>query len=460
MVRRLALVLLFGLGACAVGPRYAPPKTAAADVWLEPQTPGAPDPAWWRGFNDPQLTELIALAEANSPDLKIAAARLAEARAGLSAARVAAGPQGEATASYARDEVSANGEIPINRIPGFHREFSLFDGGFDASWEVDLWGRQRHVIAGARARAQAAEAAGRATLLRLRAEVARDYLQLRAIQADLDDAHRAADAQRGLTELIAERTRAGEASRPDLERAEVQARAVAGAVPALEADEREAAIGVARLVGRPPEALAPTLLVGKPLPEAPDLLATGLRSDVLRRRPDVIEAERNLAAATADQGVAVADLFPRLLLTGAVGQQSLSLNDIAQGASGRFAAGPTVSWPILQRGVIRAQIRAANARTQAASAAFEAAVLAALSDSEAALSRFARAAEVEREAAAGQEASNAALVQVRERRAAGEDDRGAVLAAQAAEVDAERRLTDARLARAIAAVSAWKALGF
>ena len=461
LIRLILVLAAAGLlvGACAVGPRYVPPHPAVSETWLAAPAAGAVDLAWWTGFRDPQLTALIEAAVAGSPDIRIADARLAEARANRDVVRGGAGPQGGAAAAYSRNRLSEKGQLPISRIPGVSPEVSLFDAGFDASWEVDLWGRNRRAIAAAGDRVQAAEASRRDTLLRLRAEVARQYFQLRAAQADLDSARADALAQRREADLVAARFQGGEASRFDLDRAEAQARATAAAIPGLEGDERAAAYALARLAGRPPEALATQLLVHAPIPAAPDLLAAGLRSDILRRRPDIVQAERTLAAATADVDVATADLFPRLMLSGALGQQSQSLGDIALAASNRFSAGPTVRWPILQRGAIRAQIRAAGARADAASATYEGAVFAALTDSETALDRFARAGAALTEAAAADAAARDALALARQRYEAGEDDLLALLTAESAADAARRRLTDSRLARSVSAVAAYKALG-
>ena len=459
MLRRLVLVLPVLLGACTVGPDYVRPSAAAGAAWMEPQAPGGVDERWWQGFGDPQLTALIEQAASGSPDLRAAEARLAQARAGRDAARGGGRPQGGASGAYSRVEVSENGQLPIRRIPGFSRDLSLFDVGFDASWEVDLWGRSRRTIEAAGARVEAAEAGRRDTLIRLRAEIARTYFALRAAQARVESARADAVAVREAAGLVARRFEAGEASRLDHDRAEVLARAAAGVIPALEGDEREAAYTLARLLGQTPEAAAPALFVRRPLPMPPAALGVGLRSDVLRRRPDVIQAERTLAASRADIGVATADLFPRVYLSGAVGQQSRDLGDISLAGSTRFQAGPAFSWPILQRGSIRANIRAANARADAAGAAYEAAVFGALADSETALNRFARAGAIEHEAAAALDAAQGALALARQRYEAGEDDLTPVLAARSAVAEAERRLIDARLGRAASAVAVFKALG-
>ena len=458
MPRFTALTACLLLGACATAPA-GPPPSGAGGAWIEPQAPGGVSDTWWTLFGDPQLVSLIDQAVAGSPDLRAADARLAEARAVRDVVHGAEGPQGGAEAAYSRNRLSANGQIPIGRIPGFRRDLSLFDAGFDASWEVDLWGRNRAAARAAGDRTHAAESARRETLLRLRAEVARTYLTLRAAQARLDCARADAAAQTALAVLVARRVAAGESARGDLDRAESQARAASGGVPTLEADEREAAYALARLLGRPPEAVAATLLIHRPIPIPPTLFGAGLRSDVLRRRPDVAQAEAQLAAARADIRVARADLFPRLYLSGLLGQQSQSLGDIAQAARTRFQAGPQVSWPILQRGAIKANIRAAGARADGAAATYEAAVFAALADSETALNRAARTSAALREAERSAQAARDGLGLVERRHAAGEDDLSVVLVARSSLAQAERRLADARLGAAVAVVAAFKALG-
>lgn len=459
MTRPLVLLMTALLCGCAVGPRYSAPKATAPDAWLEDAPAGSPPARWWETFHDAELNRLMTLAEAGSLDLAQAKARLAEARAATDAARGAALPAGAATASYSHNRLTQNGEIPISHIPGFRPDFSLFDGGFDASWEVDLWGRQRRAVQAARARAESAEADRRDTLLRLRAEVARRYFTLRADQAILESARADVEAQARTAELARRRFQGGEANRFDLDRSEAQARATAATVPGLEADTRDDAFAITQLLGRRPEELADELLRPAPLPQAPETIAVGLRSDMLRRRPDIAKAERDLAAATADTGAAVAALFPSLSLTGAIGQQSQSIGDLTLASSNRFQAGPSLSWPILQMGTLRAQVRAARARGDSAAARYQAAVLAALEDSESALNRFSRAIGTEREAQAALTAAREAETLARQRYAAGEDDLTPVLAAQSAADEAARSLSQARLGRDVSAVSLFKALG-
>ncbi|MFT3967254.1 MAG: TolC family protein, partial [Sphingobium sp.] len=227
----IAPVLL--LAACTVGPDYRRPAIpAASGAWTEPaDAAGAVDPLWWRQFGDPALTALIERALAKAPDMAEAEARLREARANRDAAAGGALPGLTAKGSYTGNRLSENGQFPIDAIPGFARAFPLFDLGFDASWELDLWGRNRRKVEGAAARADAAEAGRRDAMVALSAEIARNYVDLRAAQADARALAGIAEADAELARLTRLRFDAGEASRLDLDGADSAARASASAVP-------------------------------------------------------------------------------------------------------------------------------------------------------------------------------------------------------------------------------------
>ncbi|MEO6092498.1 MAG: TolC family protein [Novosphingobium sp.] len=454
------LLPVLACAGCTVGPDYGgPPPIAAAPGWLEPGSSAEVDAAWWGRFGDPQLTALIAAADAGSLDLRVARARLAEARANRDVTAGARTPAVDAAASATRNRLSENGQFPIGRIPGFQRDFSLFDAGFDASWEIDLWGRVRRSVEGAEARAEAADADARATRLSLHAEVARSYIELRAAQARLASLTADAEARAKIAALTRQRFDAGESSRFDDERVRGLASATAARVPGVRADIRAGLYRLALLSGRPPERFDPALLTPTPIPRPPDMVAMGLRSELLRRRPDVAAAERRLAAATSDVRVATADLFPRVSLLGAIGQQSQNGDTLLDAASTRFQIGPSLRWPILDFGRIRARIRASDARAEQAAAAYEQAALTALSDSEIAAMRFARAGETLVQSVAASDAQRAARDLAHQRYRAGEADLIELLDAESAYALAQATATDAEAARASQAVALYKALG-
>jgi NodT family efflux transporter outer membrane factor (OMF) lipoprotein len=427
--------------------------------WVETAQTGPVDATWWRSLNDPLLSELVDQAVAGNLDLARAEARLREARANRDAAAGRQLPQVDADGSAARERVSKNGQIPINRIPGFKRDVWLYQVGFDASWEIDLWGHQSRSVQAATARAEVARDAHRATQVQVVAEVVRCYVDLRSAQEQLQSVESDAKAQESIAALVNDRYQKGESSRFDFVRADAQARTTRAAVPALEAAARAAAYELAVLTGQPPETLVPRLLVPATVPQSPATVSAGLRSDLLRRRPDILQAERQLAAATADVGVATADLFPRVSLLGSVGQQAQNGGDLLTGASNQFTVGPSLHWPIFAGGALRANIRAANARADAAATTYESAVLSALSDSETAINRFAAAQRTQRDRDVARRQSEESVTLARERYRAGEDDLIVLLQAQSAFTAAEQQSIAARAATSSAMASLYKALG-
>ncbi len=450
---------LLALAACAVGPNYSRPQIAASEHWAAAAATAPVDVEWWESFNDPLLSELVETAVARNLDLKEADARLREARANRDAVAGQRLPQLDATGSALRNRVSENGEIPLQRIPGFQRDFWLFDVGFDASWEVDLWGHQRRAVEAAAARAAAAGDARHDTLLRVIAEVVRSYVDLRSAQEQRRSVLSDAVAQDGVAKLVNDRYRAGESSRFDFVRADAQASTTRAAIPGLDADAHAAAYRLALLTGQPPEALQDRLLAPAPLPQSPITVSAGLRSDLLRRRPDVRQAERELAAATADVGVATAELFPRLSLVGSIGQEAQHGGDLTTAGSMQFSVGPSLHWPVFAGGTIRANIRAADARVDVAGARYESAVLTALSDSETALNRFAATQRTEQDRDVARQQTADALTLARQRYSAGEDDLIVLLDAQSAYSAAEQQSIAARAARLDATIALYKALG-
>lgn len=458
---RLPLLALLALAGCTVGPDYQRPAPTPASQapWLESGIPGAVDLAWWDAFGDPQLSALVTRALASAPDLKEAEARLAEARANRDAVAGGRLPTLEAKGSVTENRLSENGQLPIGNIPGVDRQFRLFDLGFDASWELDFWGRRTRQSEAATARADAALFGQRDVMLTLIGEVARSYFEVRAAQAEAASAKALAQADAELARLTGLRFTAGEASRLEVERAEGAARTSAAAVPDAEARAAAAAYRIAALVGAAPEEVAPELRKPAPLPASPDAILVGVRSELLERRPDIRRAERELAATTADIGVATADLFPRFSLFGSLGQQARTPGELFAGDSTRLQIGPSISWPIFSGGTIRAQIRAADARAQGAAARYEKAVLGALSDSETAINRFLSARTGETEASAALSRERAAYALVEKRVNSGEDDRLTLLRAREALLATERRADQARAAKGQAAVALYKALG-
>ena len=448
------------LSACMVGPDYRAPRVAVGARWLEPASLSPVDLAWWHSFGDPELDRLVAIALNRNWDLREAEARVAEVRANRDVAAGGALPQVTAKGSVTENQVSKNGQLPVANIPGFDRRYSLYDVGFDASWELDLWGRNRRELEASDARVQSSEWSRRDLQVALIAELARNYIDLRKAQQNQLEARERAASYGELARLSALRFRAGEDTKLAADEARSQAAAGERAIALAEASVSTAAYRIAALVGAAPETIVPALRDGAtPIPTPPATIAMGIRSDLLQRRADIRNAERDLAASSADIGIATAELFPRISLLGSLGQQARKPGDLLSSASTRFSIGPSFSWPLLDFGRIRAQIRAAKARDAQAGARYEKAVVNALSDSEAAANRFAntaRAAAAAREAEA-RERSAFDLATLRFKR--GEDDRLALERARLKWLQARQAAEEAKADYSAAAIALNKALG-
>lgn len=448
------------LSACSLGPAYAPPQHRIADQWYGQGGSGPVASArWWESFNDPMLNSLVEQMLAGNPDLRVAQARMAEARANRDAVRGGRLPEASLGASGNRVVLSENGQMPVGQIPGFSRSFPLFDVGFDASWELDLWGRQAGENDAAQARSEAAALSADATRLQLTAELARAYVGLRLAQSEREAARKSLETREELAALVGLLAQAGEANRIDANRTQGEAEVARSALTQAEAAVRAAAVQVTRLVGVEPASLLPLLEIMGPIPAPPAAISAGLPSELLQRRPDIRGAERELAAATADIGVARADLFPRLSLSLGLGQQARVLGDLADGGSTRFQGGGGLLWPLFNGGRAKAMVRAADARAQAAAAHYDGAVINALADSEGAINRFDRnlagfaalseAAELERQAHA---------LAIR-REQAGEDDRITLARATLAMLAADQQVARAQAEAVQSAIALHKSLG-
>lgn len=385
-----ALAVAALLAACAADPQYRAPEPDAGRGWIQPADTSATEAqlaAWWRSLGDPVLERLVEAALAQNLDVLQARSRIAEARALRDAAAGAREPSLNVGASVTRRRQSRNGPLPIGSLPGVSRDQTIHEGGFDAAWEIDLFGRVRHSVESADARVQAAQEEANAAHVSVAAEVARTYLSLRGAQRELKAGEAWVGTLRRVAETVRRRAAAGDLAMGEVERSQAKFQAGAAVLPGIRARVRATALGLGVLLGRLPEielSLADSdrdEIVLKAIP-------VGERADVLRRRPDVRAAERHLAAATADIGVATARWFPRLAISTAGGFQALDLGDLLKSSSQVLSLTPLISWRILDGGRVNAYIRAAQARQQTAARAYEKAVLSALADAERALSNY------------------------------------------------------------------------
>jgi NodT family efflux transporter outer membrane factor (OMF) lipoprotein len=400
-VSTLAAVAFVG---CKVGPNYQgpPATTMPAGYFNTPTTapttrsatrPVTTQPAdvtqWWKTFADPALDALIARSVESNLDLRSAEARIREARALYGVARADLYPQVNVGANASRNRFSVGSSPAISGpgVRGISPEYSLFQAGFDASWELDVFGGNRRATEAARADIGAAVEGGRDVLVTLLSETARNYVNYRALQRRIALTNENIRSQQQTVELTRARFNAGLTSDLDVARAEAQVSTTRAQLPALEAAKEATLQTLGVLLGGMGD-LRGTLDATRPIPQSPPRVPVGLPSDLLRRRPDVRRAERELAASTARIGVATADLFPKFTITGSLGQQSSQFKHIADAGSTFWSIGPGVSWPIFDAGRIRSNIRVQNARQEQAAANYEKTVLIALSDVETSLNAF------------------------------------------------------------------------
>jgi outer membrane protein, multidrug efflux system len=393
----VAVAGIAGAGGCAVGPDYHPSPGHAPAAWSSPQENGlsataAATSIWWNSFNDTELDSLIQRAAQSNPDLRVAQARLRQARAVREMSAAQFWPSLNASGSYARAKQSENqpliGALPLP--PNFPFEYSVFDAGFDASWEIDVFGAKRRALEAATAESEGAIEARNDALVSVLAEVARNYVELRGSQHRLEIARRDLKLQEEALELSRARFQSGVTNELDVTRAAALLASLRATIPPLETATRGSMYSLAVLLGLEPGELLAELSPLKPVPPAPPEVSIGLPSDLLRRRPDVRRAERQLAAETARIGVTQSEWFPKLSLTGDAGVESVSLGKWFEPGSRFWSIGPSLQWRVLDFGRVRAEVRAQTAVQEAALATYEKTVLVSLQEAENAIVAYAQ----------------------------------------------------------------------
>lgn len=448
------------LAACAVGPDYERPVVSTADEFIgadQPQFNNAEvEREFWKEFKDPQLDALIEEALAANHDIRIAAARLREARALRGEARLDLLPtiteEGRHVEARASERQAPDGS-------GLPRDQDYYETSFDAVWELDFFGRVRRGVEAASAEVQAAEANLYDTQVSITAEVARNYFELRGAQQRLEVARRNAENQRESLRLTTTRLEAGRGTQLDVSRAQAQLSATLGSIPDLEAEVTRAMLRLSVLAGREPQSLTAQLGTPKDLPELPKTQSIGTPEALLRRRPDIAAAERQLAAATARIGIAVGDLFPRISFVGNWGFDAVSSSDLGESSSETYVFGPSIQWAAFDLGRVRQRIHQREAAADAALARYEQTVLRALEETDASLTNYMKALvkqeHLEASAAASLEAAELARVRFEN----GAEDFLTVLDAERSALQAEDALAQSETQTATALLAMYKALG-
>lgn len=463
MHRPFALLLLLAacalnfLSACTVGPDYHAPHPAMPARWSDTASVVADDgcatlPLWWTLFRDPLLNSLIERAVAANPDLKIAETRVREARAQRRVAVTGGLPTLDIGGGYSNTRRS-------ERVADNVHTQDLFQAQFDAGWEIDVFGGVRRQIEAADATLAATVEDHRDVLVSLTGEVARSYLELRASQQRLAIARENSRTQEQTVDLVRNKLQIGLGSELEVAQAETLLAQTTAQMPGLESSAIQAMHQLALLLGQQPLALKAELAAPGPTLPVPPQVPAILPSELLRQRPDIRSAERQLAAATATVGAATAELFPRFSLSALFGVQSLSLGDLVSRSSRFWSVGPTVNWSLYDGGRTRAVIEIGESRRERAQLAYEKTVLTALNEAENAIVALDRERATQTALAEAVAASQRAVLIARGQYKAGITTFLNVLQGENALYQNQDKLAQSDQRLALATIALYKALG-
>lgn len=482
----LPTLLAVALTGCTLGPNFEAPSSLDAPAAFnthgaaEAAKP-APD-AWWTLFNDAELTALEQRVVIANLDVQVAAHHLAQARLQSRIAGAALLPRVEGNVNATHEAQSARGVVsllggssspassfngaggtttgvPSSPASPLTRPINLYQYGFDASWEVDLWGRVQRSVEAAEAAADMSAEQAHDVLITAQAELARDYLQLRGVQTQIALLNQRLTTLSQRRALVQQRAQGGLATRQEVADERSRFASLAAQLPDLTDQESRAMNAIAELLAAPPGALQGELAAGSALPLSPPDLPVGLPSELTRRRPDIRAAEAQLHAATAEIGVAIADFYPRLTLSGSAAIQALQPHQLDEWSARTFGFGPGVSLPIFEGGALKRRLELRKDEQQEAVLHYRRAVLAALHEVDDAMSGLASAQRRQDQLDQAASDSRASLDTARARFDAGVGDKLAVLDAQSRELTAEEASADSRVARATVVVQLYKSLG-
>jgi NodT family efflux transporter outer membrane factor (OMF) lipoprotein len=451
-------LFLTAAGCFTVGPDYEAPTPEAPTEFREQNEALTSESAdlstWWRNFDDALLDDLIARATRQNLDLEEAMARIAEARALRGVAAAEQYPSLDLRAAYERRHDSEN--TPFG---AFAVDWDRHTVGLDASWELDLWGRVRRSVEAADADLMGTIEAARAVLVTIAAETASTYVELRSLQQRLAIARNTIALQQQTLDLVRARFDSGLVGERDVAQARRSVSTTSSRVPTLEAQLRAAENRLAVLLGRAPGAPAAELSDVRPIPTPPVSVAVGVPADIVRRRPDIRAAERELAAATARIGVAKGDLYPKLTLFGTVGFEADDASDLFESSSNILNVGPALSWNIFDAGALHRRVAAQDARAQQVFARWERSVLIGIEEAENAMTAFVREQARRSHLADATNDAQRAVDLARTQYTEGLTDFQNVLDSQRATAELEDQLAESSAAIGTNLIALYKALG-
>jgi NodT family efflux transporter outer membrane factor (OMF) lipoprotein len=447
---------------CTVGPDYQKPETELPQNWTATQdasvqnSKDAIQAEWWKNFHDPVLDQLIQKAVSGNLDLKAAEARIAEARGSRASAASQLLPQGDVMGSATRE---ANEFAVPGNFPGITKPFNIFQTGFDASWELDLFGGHRREVEAANAQLQATEATRDDAVISLMAEVARTYVDIRQSQQQLALAQDIIKSDESTLRIAQQRYNVGDTAGIDVTQAQAQLEQVQSQLPFYRNMQAQAEYSMDVLIGEQPGAAHKMMGAVTPIPLSDKKLILAAPASVIANRPDILTAERNLAAATAQQGVAVAQFFPDISLTGFIGLLNTHADNLIESTSKSWLMGSKVVWPILSYGKLSANLDTANAQQQEVLASYQKTIIEALSDVERSVTAYTEQQKFE-EALARSVAHNKHAYQIsQERYKEGLTSFLEVLDAERTLYSSQNQLADAQAKTTQDLIAAYKSLG-
>lgn len=457
------LVVLIGvafINACAVGPDYKRPMAVVPASFTQ-ATPAefsqsSIEVSWWRLFQDQQLTTLVEQSIQHNYDLKTARANLQEARALYLQTGLNLTPTITSHANYT-DQVRSTGAL--NNRAFVPRGLKLYNLGFDASWEVDFFGRLRRNIEASNDEVDAQEASLRDLSVSLIAEVARNYFELRGLQNQLAIEQKNIANQTQTFNITRAKIENGRGTEQDSASALAQLEAAKAGIPSLNSAIQRTIHRLSVLNGQQPGTLTQKLAQPAPLPTLPTRINISTPAELLRRRPDIRIAERTLAASTARIGVATADLFPRVTFVGSIALEATSLVGLGAAGSDAYALGPRISWAAFDLGRVLARMKAADAHAEADLAKYQQTVLNALEETENALVTYNQECSRQQRLAAAAKASQRAQQLAQARYDAGASDFQTLLNADARLLQDQNQLSQSQTTVATALTALYKALG-
>ena len=464
----LTILNVFLVTSCfTVGPDYkkTEPPVPARFASLEQGVSRGDTPpeglldSWWSVFEDPVLESLMSRVASENLDVRIAKARVVQARERSAIASSGFLPEGGPAGEFRRVRRTETTVMAAATSSTQGREQSIYLAGFDASWEIDIFGGIRRGVEASTAEFSASEDGLRDVLVTLRGEIGRNYMELRGLQLRLGIAKQEVKIRTENVEITGARAKAGLVSELDAARARGELANAEARIPSLDRSLKASIHRLAVLLGQEPTGLEPELLSMSQLPAAPHDLPVGLPSDLLRRRPDIRKAERELAAATARIGVATADLFPRFSLIGNIGYEAYNSTLLFRDQSNFWGIGPAIRWPIMNFKRILAQIESSKAVREELLARYERSVLWALEEVENALVAISREKNRVKFLDEAVRANDLAVKLAMDRYLAGAESYLAVIDAQAALYAAEDQLAQSRQTHILSLVALYKALG-